>query len=243
MATTDRFGQQQLGWQSAYLLHARPYQEQRQLLSLLTENDGVIGAVARTSGKQGGLTKAALQPFRPLRVQLSGRTSLKTLSQLDAPSLPIPLSGKPLFCGLYCNEIAVRLLPERQECPEVFSAYHQSLMQLAQTDEPQLVLRYFEWALLDHLGCAPSLAVDTQGEPLDDTAQYALVPEQGFMPVMHSGYAGQMLLGLRDQALSEMHLSQAKHLSRTLLKPLLGDKPLRSRELFQTKTSIRTSAP
>ncbi|SDI99787.1 DNA replication and repair protein RecO [Ferrimonas sediminum] len=231
------------GWQSAYLLHARPYRERSQLITLLTEQDGKVAAVARSSGKQGGLTKAALQPFQPLKIFLSGSGSLKTLKQVETLSLPVPLQGQKLFCGLYCNELTVRLLSELQECPSLYQGYHQSLLTLAMADSNEAVLRYFEWMLLDYLGVAPLLGQDACGEPLHADGRYSLVAEQGFMPVAGDrGYLGAMLLALQQQQLSDpLHLQQAKHLARTLLKPLLGNKPLRSRELFQRKTRPRTS--
>ncbi|TKB49361.1 DNA repair protein RecO [Ferrimonas sediminicola] len=224
------------GWQSAYLLHARPYRERSLLVTLLTEEEGKVTAVARTSGKQGGLIKAALQPFQPLKIALAGQGSLKTLKGVETLSLPVPLSGDKLYCGLYFNELAVRLLSELAQCPELFQAYHQCLLTLASEERHEPVLRYFEWALLSHLGEAPALELDAMGEPLEAAGHYALVVEQGFVPAAHGrGYAGAMLLALARQQLATDHLAQAKHLARILLRPHLGDKPLRSRELFMKR--------
>ncbi|WP_417347420.1 DNA repair protein RecO [Ferrimonas sp.] len=224
------------GWQSAYLLHARPYRERSQLITLLTEQEGKVAAVARTSGKQGGLMKAALQPFQPLKVSLAGQGTLKTLKGAETLSLPVPLSGDKLYCGLYFNELAVRLLSELAQCTELFQAYHQCLLTLAAEEQHESVLRYFEWALLTHLGEAPALSRDVTGEPLAADCCYALVAEQGFVPVGHDrGYLGAMLLALAQQQLAPEHLAQAKHLARTLLRPHLGNKPLRSRELFMKR--------
>ncbi|MDP5206500.1 recombination protein O N-terminal domain-containing protein, partial [Alishewanella sp. SMS9] len=67
----------------AYILHSRPFQEDKLLLSLLLPEQGRISAVARRrSGKQ----HHALQPFQLFSVSLTGRSDLKTVKQLEESS-------------------------------------------------------------------------------------------------------------------------------------------------------------
>ena len=82
----------------------------------------------------------------------------------------------------------------------------------------------------------PSLSRDTLGEPLVPDDYYQLVPELGFQFVLNSrarnAYQGAMLMALNDNQLTEAQFLSAKLLMRSLLTPLLGTKPLLSRQLF-----------
>ncbi|MFI3245650.1 MAG: DNA repair protein RecO [Ferrimonas sp.] len=229
MATTEPLAR-------AYLLHARAYRESSLLLDLLSENHGRIAAVTRIGGKSGALKKAQLQPFRPLLIGLSGHTSLRTLAQLEAPTMPLPLNGTMLYSGLYMNELCQRLLPEWQELGGVFEQYHQSLIALAREQHWQAHLRYLELALLQHLGQLPRLDYDAQGLPFEETGRYRWQTHVGFMATVQPSVDtldGAMLLAWQHQQLHQAeHLRQAKRLVRQLLAPLLGKKPLHSRTLF-----------
>ncbi|GLP97187.1 DNA repair protein RecO [Paraferrimonas sedimenticola] len=226
--------------QRAYLLHSRPYQEHKLLIELLTESQGRIGAVVRVgTSKAQRLKRALLQPFQPLQIELSGRSQLKTLSRVEAAAPALPLVGKPQYAGLYLNELCVRLLAEGDPVPCVFDGYHQSLLGLAKAEPMEPTLRYFEWLLLDALGAAPSLQFDTQGGEIEAKGRYQLVPQQGFeasqLNEPGANYSGQTLESLSARQLTPEQWRESKHLLRQLLSPLLGDKPLTSRALFQPR--------
>ncbi|MBY5993484.1 DNA repair protein RecO [Ferrimonas balearica] len=220
----------------AYLLHARPYRESSLLLDLLSESHGRIAAVARVGGRSGGAKKAQLQPFRPLMIGLTGRTTLRTLAQLEAPTLPLPLAGNRLYAGLYLNELCQRLLKEWQPLDGLFQHYHDALMALAGEAAMEPVLREFERGILDHLGALPPPNQDAEGAPLAPDAHYRWQPQQGWVLLAagQSGYSGDSLLQWQQQRLAgEPALGQIKQAVRQLLRPMLGDKPLHSRTLFQ----------
>ncbi|GAA5192367.1 DNA repair protein RecO [Ferrimonas gelatinilytica] len=222
--------------QRAYLLHARPYQENRLLLDLLLEEGGRIAAVARAGGRSGPAKRAQLQPFRPLLVGLTGHSSLRTLAQLDAPSLPLPLTGDALFAGLYLNELCQRLIKEGDPLEGLFDSYHQALVALASESPLQPTLRHFELQLLQALGHLPPLHYDAQGVDIVEQQHYAWRVGMGLMATAQTGrgYQGAMLLNWQAQRLAdEEQLRQAKHLIRSILRPLLGNKPLHSRTLFE----------
>lgn len=221
----------------SYLLHSRPYRESSLLLDLLTEDHGRIAAVARIGGKTGAAKKAQLQPFRPLLVGLSGRGTLRNLSRLEAPTMPLPLSGTALYSGLYLNELCQRLLPEWQEIGGLFEQYQQSLMALAQEQSVEANLRYFELMLLQHLGQLPSIEYDAHGNGLATESGYYYQAGTGFVATAQRGsevIGGDTLLAWSSQQLAgQEQLRQAKRLCRQLMQPLLGNKPLHSRTLFQ----------
>ena len=217
-----------------YVLHHRPYRESSVLVNLLVDGIGRVDVVARTgSGKRS--IKSILQPFQPLIFEFSGRSELKILTQVEAAAPAVPLTGNSLFAGMYINELLVRTLSVQHNAEALFLLYHQALVGLA-TRFCQSQLRYIELALLQELGAMPSLGRDTQGEPLNPEDYYQLVPELGFQFVLNSrarnAYQGAMLLALSDNQLNDEQFLTAKLLMRSLLKPLLGAKPLLSRQLF-----------
>lgn len=224
-----------------YVLHHRPYRESSVLVNLLVDGIGRVDVVARTSSGKRSI-KSILQPFQPLIFEFSGKSELKTLTQVEAAAPAVPLSGQSLFAGMYINELLVRTLSVQHNAEELFLIYHQALVGLA-AKFCQSQLRYIELALLRELGFMPSLSRDTQGEPLVPDDYYQLVPELGFQFVLNSrarnAYQGAMLTALNDNQLTEAHFLSAKLLMRSLLTPLLGTKPLLSRQLF-VSTAVPT---
>jgi DNA repair protein RecO (recombination protein O) len=226
----------------AYILHSRPYQENKLLLQLLLPDLGRISAVARRrSGKQ----HRALQPFQAYLISLSGRSNLKTVSQLEEQARAYSFNGRVLFSALYLNELLCRLWPADLGSDHLFPLYQRTLQQLARTDTDgslELVLRQFEFALLAELGQLPELALDANAAPLIASAYYLLASEHGLV-TSEKGWPGSALLAIAAGDWQQADtLKVAKQLSRQLLTPLLGDKPLTSRALFQQfKTPVATS--
>ncbi|MFV7666583.1 DNA repair protein RecO [Shewanella algae] len=229
-----------------YVLHARPYRESSMLLNLLVDGLGRVDAVARVgSGKRS--IKSIVQPFQPLLFQLSGRSDLRTLTQIESASPAVPLSGDALYAAMYLNELLVRVLGNHQSGEALFFSYHQSLLALAKGFE-QTTLRYFELRLLSELGCMPSLVKDADGADIQADGCYRFIPEQGFIPFIgdakrQEALPGSTLLALAENRLQQEDWQAAKVLTRQLLRPLLGDKPLLSRQLFARRGGNLPRAP
>ena len=222
-----------------YVLHHRPYRESSALVNLLVDGIGRVDAVARDgSGKRS--IKSILQPFQPLIFEFSGKSELKNISQIEAAAPAVPLSGYSLYAGMYINELLMRTLSVHHNAEALFLIYHQALVGLA-AQFCESKLRYLELALLRELGAMPSLIRDTQGEPLIPEHYYQLVPELGFQFVLNSRakhtYQGAMLTAHNDNQLLQEQFLAAKRLMRSMLQPLLGDKPLVSRQLFMQATA------
>jgi DNA repair protein RecO (recombination protein O) len=97
------------------------------------------------------------------------------------------------------------------------------------------VLRSYEFQLLELLGYGVDFSFDASGEPIDERQTYSYFPELGFLMQQdtRSGFSGAQLKAIANHDFSQSDvLYMAKQLSRYLLKPLLGNKPLKSRELF-----------
>ncbi|GGJ01490.1 DNA repair protein RecO [Shewanella hanedai] len=219
-----------------YVLHTRPFTDSSVLVNMLIDGLGRVDCVARLgSGKTS--IKSILQPFQPLIFELSGRTSLKNLIQIEAGSPAVPISGEVSFAGFYLNELLVRCISVDHGAEQLFFVYHKTLMAMA-GGFCQSQLRYFELSLLKEIGLMPTLSVDISQDAIEPDYYYRLLPDQGFVSALGpktSHYSGEMLLSLESHTLHAAHFKQAKHLMRLLLAPCLGDKPLKSRALFKHK--------
>lgn len=237
-------------FQPAYVLHTRPYRDTSLLLDLLTPDQGRIGAVAKGVRRGKSQRRPLLNPFIPVLVSLTGRSNLKTLTGVEADGPQHQLLGINLYSGFYVNELLVRLLGEQDANPNLFTDYRWTLTALAENSRqpgqsPEPLLRQFEWRLLEALGYAISFGEDAAtGSAIAPDGLYQLDPEAGFIPVYQApgagGQAPQRFRGADLIACAQADFSRpetlaaAKSLNRQLLQPLLGGKPLKSRELFRS---------
>lgn len=241
----------------AYILHSRPYQEDKLILQLLLPEHGRLSAVIRRrSGKQ----HRALQPFQLFSVLLSGRSSLQTVRQMEEQAPALLLQGKVLFSGLYINELICRLWPTDLASECLFTHYQLVLAALAQAQrQPELLepcLRQFEFALLAELGVLPEWHCDAAQQSLLPEHFYYYAPEQGFIgktPTPNPLEADSQATLLYWQGKQLLAIAQgdwqvpgalvaAKQLSRQLLAPLLGNKPLASRALFSQLNKVKPAS-
>lgn len=223
--------------QPAYVLHSRPYKETSALVSLLTLDYGRIDGVARGVRQKKSRNRALLQPLQPLQLSWRGDSSLKTLFDIEACG-PLPmLGGRALSCVLYANELLNRLLLPQEPAPELFREYALLIAQLQQPEQLEPSLRSFEWQLLATLGYplvfTEAATEDRPARPLQPETCYHYHWQSGFHPAAE-GFPGSLLKALAEGDWAQPGaLKAAKLLSRMALQPLLGDKPLLSRQLFQ----------
>ena len=97
-----------------------------------------------------------------------------------------------------------------------------------------VALRQFELGLLEEMGYGIALGYDIHGEVVRPDGYYLLDPQQGLLPA-EAGYHGNDLLAIVNGDWQPAARKTALHLCRALLAPHLGDKPLKSRELFREK--------
>lgn len=226
----------------AYVVHLRRYTDSRVILELLTLHSGIVHAVARVPGKR---DRAKFEPFHPLSVEFSGASELKTLRVCEQLSeTAVQLTGVPLFCGLYLNELMQRLLRPGEPFPEIFSKYESVLHLLnlgaARTDI-ESTLRRMEFFILAQLGFGIDFATcSTSGAEINAGSFYRFEQGKGFAFVTPGANLGgyKLIPGVHLLALAKGDLSDtevlrtAKTISRVALAPLLGAQPLKSRELF-----------
>ena len=231
------------------MLHRRPYRETSLLVDLFAQEHGVLRAVAR--GIRGGKPQA-LQPFVALEVAWTGSSTLKTLTQVEitAPALPL-LTGRALYLGLYVNELLVRLLPEYDPHPALYARYRQLLRELTAPGDAEPLLRCFELALLADLGYGLALDRDAQtGLRIEPDVDYVFVAGTGLVrrgvvggDDMRHRLPGSHLLAMAAEDYTSAGVRQcAKVLLRAALADHLGERPLRSRELFRKLVTGGASA-
>ena len=218
--------------QAAFVLHTRPYRETSMLVDLFTLNEGRVPVVARGARRAGSQLRASLQPFSLLSVRYKGKDELKTLLSAEVVEFSPGLQGRSLLCGLYANELLERLLLPLVSLPEMFLFYQYLLNELKSAVDLESALRAFEQKLLSELGAWPS--VDCKGAEF-----FCFEPGEGLIPssqevkgAIPANILAQINAGdFADQSVRPY----AKFLMRRVLSDLLGEKPLRSRALFEKR--------
>lgn len=227
--------------QRALVLHRWDYQETSLILDLFTEDTGRVRVIAKGAKRPKSPWRGLAQPFMLLLAEYQGRSDLKTLTLLEPvqASQKLLLQGKKLYSGFYLNELIQRLLPVEAEAGELFQSYLCALQNLSSSERAEPALRQFEWQLLQHLGAAFDWHYDADnGQSLSNKNWCYFVPDHGFVTQARDNQ--QRAYSVADiQKLAtwdiddENRLRQLKYIMRDALAVYLGDKPLRSRELFR----------
>jgi DNA repair protein RecO (recombination protein O) len=220
----------------AYVLHSRPFRETSLIVEAFTRDHGRVAVVARGAKSSRSRWRNVLQPFRPLLLGWSQKSELGTLTDVDQVASPPALQGQALYCGLYLNELLMRLLHRGDPHTEVFERYRHALSELAMEISPQPVLRLFEKHLLDATGYAMLLDRECSGDTeIKPHCWYDYQPQRG--PVLAAGpgngrISGGALLALHSEELQSANLPELRVLMRKVIGYHLGDKPLASLSLF-----------
>lgn len=227
--------------QPGYILHQRPYRDTSLLLEVFTRDHGRLGLVARGARGPRARSRGLLQPFQPLLLSWAGRGELGTLAGVEAAGTARRLPGAVLYSAFYLNELLLRLLQRLDPHPELYAAYGQALAALP--DATERGLRLFEKMLLNELGYGLLLDHEAHGgAPVEPQAWYAYELESGPLRVEeHSPdrllLAGSSLLSLAaDELQDAQSLADAKRLMRAALSLYLGERELKTREVFAALT-------
>ena len=236
------------------MLHRYAYRETSFIIDIFTQHHGRISVVAKGVRNPRSPLKGLLQPFMPLHINAKGKSQLKTLTLCELYDSPIRLASGHLISGLYLNELLMRLLHKEEISEHLFLAYCSTLLALESKHQVEKALRIFEKNLLATLGYALPLLyeVETHRDIKPDN-YYLFTPEHGLdfyrsdelntkqiaalPPVVSKDrvFLGKDLLNMHyDKFDSPETLLAAKKLMRLAFAPLLGNKPLKSRELFKS---------
>ena len=228
-----------------YLIHHRKYRERSHIVHLFTQEHGRVDGVLRQTPPP---------QYQPICLQASGKSELKNFSKLEIVNQPVFFFGDAFFSGFYLNEVVLRLCPAEVEMPQTFVLYHQTLQQLqllAQQENPNLslrqILRQFEHALLEELGYALDFTTDAQQHDIQVAQHYLFQLNDGFIPTVQQSRAtltGEQILSMRDyekgRDFNREQLQLLAQLYRQMISSLLGDRPLKSRQLWIQNTQSQS---
>ncbi|USD32958.1 MULTISPECIES: DNA repair protein RecO [Vibrio] len=225
------------GLQRCFVLHRRPYSESSLILDVFSEEFGRVTLMSKGARSKRSNLKGALQPFTPLLLKWSGKGSMKTLRQAEPISLGLPLSGINLYSAMYVNELIGRILMAEVPMPALFHDYLHALTELAQCDNPEPALRRFELAMLSAMGYGVDfLHCAGTGDAIEPDMTYRYREQKGFIASVRRDnltFLGNELIAISERRFTtKEQLKAAKRFTRIALKPYLGGKPLKSRELF-----------
>ena len=228
-----------------YLIHHRKYRERSHIVHLFTQEHGRVDGILRQTPPP---------QYQPICLQASGKSELKNFTKLEIVNQPIFFFGDAFFSGFYLNEILLRLCPLEVQMEQSFAQYAHTLtqlQQLAQQANPnqflKQILRQFEHELLEDLGYALDFSTDANQLGIQASLNYIFQLNEGFIPTAQASRAtlnGQQILSMcqyekgRDFGLEQLQL--LTKLYRQMISSLLGDRPLKSRQLWIQNTQTQS---
>lgn len=224
-----------------YLIHHRKYREKSHIVHLFTQEYGRVDGILR---------QIPPPQYQPIRLQASGKSDLKNFTKLEILNQPVFFYGDAFFAGFYLNEIILRLCPLEEALPQTFLQYQLTLLQLQQLASHEQaalflkqILRQFEHVLLQELGYAIDFSIDANQQTIQPAQHYQFQLNDGFVPVAQasrSTFAGSLIDSMQNyqlgQDFSYQQLQLLGKLYRQMISALLGDRPLKSRQLWIQST-------
>jgi len=129
------------------------------ILTLFTPRLGKIQGFARSLRKPKSKMAGHLELLTHSNVSFTRGHNIDTIvgAQTINAFLPIKNDLWLMSCGLYISELVNQFTAEHQEHYEVFQLVIETLGQLTQAENKDLLLRYFELHLLENSGYRPQL--------------------------------------------------------------------------------------
>jgi len=222
-----------------YILHHRAYRETSLLLDVFSQDHGRVSLIAKGVRNKKRSQQGQFQLYQPLLLSwLVGYGELHTVNASEVMGPRYLLKENSTLCGLYLNELLVRLLPLNEAEPDIFNAYQLALAGLQAEQDNEIVLRLFEKRLLTQLGYGLILEYEAiSGDKITEHQQYYYQPDLGLLPwqqgLSHATISGRSLQHLFNEAgFDQQSLQEIKQLMRSVINHYLGGKPLQSRQLF-----------
>ena len=229
----------------AFVLHYYSYRDNSLIVNFFISDFGKVSAVARGIKNSRKNQFSLLQPFQKLNLSLSGKSDLLTLKSIEQTQQQWQLNGKALYCAFYINELLLRLLPSHTDCHLIFELYQQIIDLLVQNNDEHPVhfevpLRIFELKFLEFLGYGLNISNEIHtGQSIDEHRIYyylmhsgpsATIPEHDDFLII----SGRTLIDLTNNQFDRAEtLQESKQLLKWALSEQLGNKPLKSREMFK----------
>ena len=222
-------------WDECFLLHHRPHGETSLIVDVFTKKNGKISIIAKGAKKPKSKFFGYLTPFTKLKIIYTGRSELKTLTNIDRDFSESTNSlSKTSYSLLYINELLIRLLPKDAVHEDLFQLYESFLVKIHSGENIELTLRSFELDMLEMLG----YGLDFENEidknlSIDVNKNYSFIPERGFRESKNSNFSGRDIINIRMRNLAEVSKKHLKHITQESIHFCLDGKNLSSREIFK----------
>ena len=222
-------------WDECFLLHHRPHGETSLIVDVFTKKNGKMSFIAKGAKKPKSKFFGYLTPFTKLKITYTGRSELKTLTNIDRDFSESTNSlSKTSYSLLYINELLIRLLPKDAVHEDLFQLYESFLVKIHSGENIELTLRSFELDMLEMLG----YGLDFENEidknlSIDVNKNYSFIPERGFRESKNSNFSGKDIINIRIRNLSEVSKKHLKHITQETIHFCLDGRDLSSREIFR----------
>ena len=230
---------------NAYILHTRSYKNTSLLVDAFSQNYGRLSFVVKGAKRNNSPMQGLIEPFNSLFLVWGGRGELKNLYKAESTSPIINLQGDHLYAGFYVNELIMYLLHKDEAHAELFLSYQDCLKKLSKKQETNVILRYFELALLAELGYGVNFKHDARNDAdIDENKYYQHDFDLGISEYRGDDQSvlkitGDTLIALDNRELcTDQHKKEAKRLLRRILEFYLEGRPIKAREFFVQKNKI-----
>ena len=223
-------------WEDCFLLHQRSYGETSIIAEVFTRNLGKISIIARGAKKPKSKFFGYLVPFSRLKITFSGRSELKTLTNIDRDlSLTNSYLSKKSYSLLYINELMIKLLPKDAEHKPLFDLYSKFIQDSVNEEKIDYLLRNFELDLLEMLGYGINFHADINNEEeIKLNKNYIFVAESGFMASDNAkDFSGEDIIKIRERNFADISTKKLKQLTQATIMFCLEGKDLNSRQIFR----------
>jgi len=223
-------------WEECFLLHQRSYGETSIIAEVFTRNLGKMSIIARGAKKPKSKFFGYLVPFSRLKITFSGRSELKTLTNIDRDlSLTNSYLSKKSYSLLYINELMIKLLPKDAEHKPLFDLYSKFIQDSVNEEKMDYLLRNFELDLLEMLGYGINFHADINNEEeIKLNKNYIFVAESGFMASDNAkDFSGEDIIKIRERNFADISTKKLKQLTQATIMFCLEGKDLNSRQIFR----------
>ena len=223
-------------WEECFLLHQRSYGETSIIAEVFTRNLGKMSIIARGAKKPKSKFFGYLVPFSKLKITFSGRSELKTLTNIDRDlSLTNTYLSRKSYSLLYINELMIKLLPKDAEHKPLFDLYSKFIQDSVNEEKMDYLLRNFELDLLEMLGYGINFHADINNEEeIKLNKNYIFVAESGFMASDNAkDFSGEDIIKIRERNFADISTKKLKQLTQATIMFCLEGKDLNSRQIFR----------
>jgi len=223
--------------------------EADRILTLYTPHLGKIQAVAKGVRRPRSKMAGHLELLTHSQISLARGRNLDTItgSQTINSFLPLKSDLDLASYALYLTELVNRFTPDEAENQPLFQLLLETMQQLCQANNKELVLRYFELQLLDKVGYRPQLQqCVTCRSPLKPVTNYFCPGAGGMLcPNCHPGQLGYPLSPEALKVLRFLQASDYPTAQRLKLTPELSHQLeilMRDYQIFLLEREIKSTA-